>query len=77
MNEKKASFLAELETLCQKYNAAIMGCGCCGSPILEIDGETVETELNVGESVSSSSAPNTPDAMIKAYQDSDALFARQ
>ena len=23
----------------KKYNASIFGCGCCGSPVLRIDGE--------------------------------------
>lgn len=47
-NDKKTKvqlFTAELEALCEKYNASIWGCGCCGSPILSIveeDGTTTE-----------------------------------
>ena len=31
------AFLTELFDLCQRYNADIGGCGCCGSPFLSVD----------------------------------------
>lgn len=33
--DRKASFIRELEALAQKYNIAVGGCGCCNSPRLE------------------------------------------
>ena len=42
------SFLLELADLCMKHHVTLIGgCGCCGSPYVEIDGETVITELLV------------------------------
>lgn len=32
--EKQEKFLVELAKLTKKYNVAIGGCGCCGSPYL-------------------------------------------
>ena len=32
-------FLKEYQTLCQKYKMGLEGCGCCGSPFIEIDNE--------------------------------------
>ena len=42
--ERLENFLKELAELTKKYNIAIGGCGCCGSPYIdcfeeEIDGE--------------------------------------
>ena len=34
--EKTKCFLKEYELLCQKYKMGLTGCGCCGSPILNI-----------------------------------------
>lgn len=34
--EKTKKFLKEYEFLCQKYEMGLTGCGCCGSPILNI-----------------------------------------
>lgn len=34
--EKTKKFLREYELLCQKYEMGLTGCGCCGSPILNI-----------------------------------------
>lgn len=31
---KEEQFLREYESLCQKYNMGLNGCGCCGSPFL-------------------------------------------
>lgn len=35
--DKAKEFLKEYEKLCQKYGIGIRGCGCCGSPYLQID----------------------------------------
>ena len=42
--ERLENFLKELAKLTKKYNIAIRGCGCCGSPYIddfqkEFDGE--------------------------------------
>lgn len=42
--ERLENFLKELSELAKKYNIAISGCGCCGSPYIddfqkEFDGE--------------------------------------
>lgn len=42
--ERLESFLKELAELTKKYNIAISGCGCCGSPYIydfqkEFDGD--------------------------------------
>ena len=42
--ERLENFLKELAELTKKYNIAIRGCGCCGSPYIddfekEFDGE--------------------------------------
>lgn len=34
--EKVKMFLTELTTLTDKYNIVICGCGCCGSPWLNV-----------------------------------------
>lgn len=31
------NFLKEYQTLCQKYKMGLEGCGCCGSPFIEVD----------------------------------------
>lgn len=33
---KEFEFLKEYEKLCRKYDMALYGCGCCGSPFLGI-----------------------------------------
>ena len=38
----KREFLKELQALCKKYNAKINGCGCCGSPWIEFEDETMD-----------------------------------
>ena len=35
MNERLQMFLAELTELTRRYDVAITGCGCCGSPFTE------------------------------------------
>lgn len=31
------NYLKEYESLCKKYNFNINGCGCCGSPFIELE----------------------------------------
>lgn len=38
-DERVIEFAKELKALMAKYNATIGGCGCCGSPHLEVDGK--------------------------------------
>ena len=46
-DEAESRFLKELSELTIKYNIEIMGCGCCGSPSLEITkGEASYTTMN-------------------------------
>ena len=35
MNDRVENFLKELAELTKKYDIAIGGCGCCGSPYLD------------------------------------------
>lgn len=44
--ERLENFLKELSELTKKYNIAISGCGCCGSPYIddfekEFDGDNL------------------------------------
>ena len=34
MSEEVKKFLEEYEKLCKKYEMGLVGCGCCGSPML-------------------------------------------
>lgn len=45
----KREFLKELQELCKKYNAKINGCGCCGSPRVEFEDETMDDLYVSGE----------------------------
>jgi hypothetical protein len=33
---RHVDFLKELKALCDKYDASIDGCGCCGSPFVTV-----------------------------------------
>lgn len=45
----KREFLKELMALCKKWNVKIDGCGCCGSPRVEFEDETMENLYASGE----------------------------
>lgn len=41
--KKTKKFLKEYQILCQKFGMGFTGCGCCGSPILNIeDNKTIQ-----------------------------------
>lgn len=41
-DEKLVSFAKDLKVLMKNYNAYIGGCGCCGSPFLEMGGKSYD-----------------------------------
>jgi len=41
-DEKVASFLGELESLCRRYGFGISACGCCGSPWIITESRTYD-----------------------------------
>jgi len=41
-------FLDALKELCDRFGADISGCGCCGSPVVELDNQPVVEHLNLG-----------------------------
>lgn len=45
----KREFLKELQALCKKWNVTISGCGCCYSPWVEFEDETMEELYASGE----------------------------
>lgn len=45
MSEEVKKFLEEYEKLCKKYEMGLVGCGCCGSPIL-VDKEGIKIILD-------------------------------
>ena len=38
----KREFLKELQALCKDWNVTISGCGCCGSPWIVFDDDTMD-----------------------------------
>lgn len=42
ISERIATFLRDLGMLSTIYGVKIMGCGCCGSPFLDVDKEDKE-----------------------------------
>ena len=47
MSEEIKKFLEEYEKLCKKYEMGLVGCGCCGSPILvDKDNFTILDNVN-------------------------------
>lgn len=45
--EKLVAFAKDIRDICKKYNASINGCGCCGSPWVDLDDETVALEFYI------------------------------
>lgn len=45
--DKAKEFLKEYEKLCQKYGMGLRGCGCCGSPYLEVYNEKYDIIVDI------------------------------
>jgi hypothetical protein len=41
------AFLIDLQTVCQKHNMSIGGCGCCNSPYIDLENKEIAGNLAI------------------------------
>lgn len=65
MDDDIRAFVMEILAVCEKHNAFITGCGCCGSPHGQVNGKDFEElRVNRPEKYSADCSPSPSEVTI-------------